>query len=320
MDLLTRLPREEDLLECALVMDDAFVYDTGERAQLVAMWRQWLREKCVLTALAEDLDRPPGTRILGFGMGVFVHDEFVREAQSSLPPYLSRQLWQHWQSGHSPVLSRPEIGAANRHDGLNWLSLHVSSANNRTLPAEAGHVRDKMLQVWFQLLGGYQLKSATQEIYGVQHRQAFETFGMCLANDYHDFFAHPDIIAPPPERWPYLFSITRAAALDSNREGTYARALFNYTPPRFAFHAVEQELLLEALSDATDREIAARLCRSAETIKKQWLRIYEKVLSADHKFFADHENNGDDKPTRGPEKKRVLLKYLRRHPEELRPH
>ena len=318
MDLLTRLPREEDLPACALVMDDAFVYDAGDRAQLIAMWRHLLREKCVVTALAEDLSRPPGTRIMGFGLGVFVHDEFAQEIQS-LPPYLSRQVLRRWQSGRSPILSASEIRAANRQGNLNWLNLHATSIGHCTQPGEVEQMRDKMLRALVQELAGYQLKSATQEGHGPEMWQVLEMVGMRLSNDYHDFFARSAHPAPLPQQHPRLFSITRDEARNGH-EGTYIRALFTYTPPRFAFHAVEQELLLEALSDATDREIAAKLCRSTETIKKQWLRIYEKVLSADHKFFADHENHGDDKPTRGLEKKRVLLKYLRRHPEELRPH
>lgn len=312
MDLLVRVPGEEDLAACAAVVEDAFVFGNTTRAQLIAMWRQLLRENYVTSALVEDRQRPPGARIVCYGMGVFVSDEFVHQVQNELPPFLSWQVLLRWQNGASPVLSTDEVRAANRHGGLNWLNLHVPCLNYAAMTEQDEKIRDKILRALLLDLSGYRLKSIWLEAYGPQMRQTFESFGMKVRNHHRGF------TASVPQRQPYLLGLTREEVRQRQHEITHASALFTYAPPRFGFSSVQQELLRAALDDNTDREIAVTLQRLETTIRKQWHRIYEQVREVDEQLLCDchHANTLQ----RGQEKKRVLLKYLRAHPEELRPH
>ena len=80
----------------------------------------------------------------------------------------------------------------------------------------------------------------------------------------------------------------------------------------------EQRVLVRALLNETDSEIAADLGVSLDAIKKCWARIYERTGRV-----APYALGPEAAPSRGRrslEKRRHLLEHLRTHPEELRPH
>jgi hypothetical protein len=53
-------------------------------------------------------------------------------------------------------------------------------------------------------------------------------------------------------------------------------------------------------------------------VKKLWRLVHQRALDAMPHLFD--EAGASDGGTRGPEKRRTLLQYLRQHPEELRPY
>lgn len=72
------------------------------------------------------------------------------------------------------------------------------------------------------------------------------------------------------------------------------------------------------LLDSTDALSAVD--RSPNTVKKLWQSIYARVEAVDPRVLNPNGVAGDEDPrTRGPEKRRHLLDYLRYHLEELRP-
>jgi len=73
-------------------------------------------------------------------------------------------------------------------------------------------------------------------------------------------------------------------------------------------------VLIEALQDKTDEEIAHAIGTTAEVVKKRWKTIYERVSDVDPTLVP-----ASPERRRGEEKRRHLVAYLRDHYEELRP-
>lgn len=315
MLLITRPPQPEELSLCAQITQDSFLFDAAQRAELVAIWRALLMTGSALAGVVEDRHRPTGEHLVGFALGVFVSDAFVTEART-LPPYVSRQVLQRWRQPRFPVLSAQDIRRANSGAGLNYLGLHLCSGKNRVTPEQESSVRDKLLESWFDVVGGYHLKCVLREVFGHAERDRYQKLGVQVWNDYAGLDGADGTSL---EERPFLLGITRDEALHAGGEGTYMRALFSYAAPRFGFSAAEQRLLLYALNGETDVEIARLLSRAPGTIKKQWLSIYAKAAKSESEFAARPASADTGVAGRGLERRRTLLNYLRQHPEELRP-
>lgn len=73
------------------------------------------------------------------------------------------------------------------------------------------------------------------------------------------------------------------------------------------------------LQHGSDGELAQELDVSIPTVKKMWLSIYRRVDQNSPEVNPNHPQQEVEITQRGKEKKRHLLIYLRKHPEELRP-
>lgn len=69
----------------------------------------------------------------------------------------------------------------------------------------------------------------------------------------------------------------------------------------------------------TSDELAASLFISPWTVKKRWNAIYERVADVDRELLLPLIANCAHVSSRGAERRRRLLYYLRQHLEELRP-
>jgi hypothetical protein len=70
----------------------------------------------------------------------------------------------------------------------------------------------------------------------------------------------------------------------------------------------------------TCEKLAAALSISPWTVKKRWSAIYERVADVDSELLPPAVANGAHALSRGAERRRYLLNYLRQHLEELRPY
>ena len=91
----------------------------------------------------------------------------------------------------------------------------------------------------------------------------------------------------------------------------------SYAAPRCSFNDSERLLLCEALDGHTDEELALELGVSLSAVKKRWVGILDRVERGRPDVFAAFNR---DTPTRGAQKRHRLLRYVRAHPEELRPY
>lgn len=96
-----------------------------------------------------------------------------------------------------------------------------------------------------------------------------------------------------------------------------ANLLFHYLEPHLDFHDPEQQLLIAALKGATDQELSNELGVNVSTVKKRWRSIFIKVEDLMPELFTSLGALDDGK--RGPQRRHLVLSYVREHPEELRP-
>ncbi len=99
--------------------------------------------------------------------------------------------------------------------------------------------------------------------------------------------------------------------------GSLLSFLFLTPPSRLRLRPSEQRMLLLALRQLTDSDIAERMDCSREYIRKLWSRVYDALHA--HAALAHVEESESRKNHRGREKRRLALEFFRAHPEELRP-
>ncbi len=115
---------------------------------------------------------------------------------------------------------------------------------------------------------------------------------------------------------------TRALAMieKSNLEANDATVLaqhFSCPLPRLFLRASDQELLLAALHNPTDEWLTRELGLTREAVKRRWSVLFERIDSAMPELFESFKT--DHLRVRGPQKRHVVLAYVRNHPQELRP-
>jgi hypothetical protein len=144
-----------------------------------------------------------------------------------------------------------------------------------------------------------------------------EAGGVELYRDYPEYRRDAAYAGWMEKLPPYLLGVTAERAL--NRVGMYVinRLFAKSLPHRFNFLPGEREVLQLAMGGLTEGEAARELSVSPNTIKKRWQTLYQKVEAVDPRLLA---SSGKTERERLKQRRRLLLDYLRVHPEELRPH
>jgi len=315
--LTFRATRPGDFDQCLTLIGDGFLYDVEARERLVRLWAEVLAQRRGESAVIEDEDRPPGARVVGVGLSVFVSDEFVEEATTTLSPYIGLHVLRRWRQGRCPILHFEDVARANAGEGINVLALHGGSLHEGVSLEEAAQIRHLLSESFVAHHRGYRLKTFLQEVYGEFEMRFMEAIGARVKTDYSWYYEQGSVPPPPPARRPYLMGMTRAEAL--RQEGTMAFSAFFPSAPRFHFTPREQDVLQHALEGETDEAIAKHLGIALVTVKKRWEAIYSRVMAADQGLLVPRVARVEAAERRGGEKRRLVLQYLRHHPEELRP-
>lgn len=295
-----------DLDRIFTITRENFSFRPIDRARFLPMWSELFRLEACHTVGVDDRRLPPETRLVGFGLSVFVNDAFA-EKISAGRPFLSRAFLEDWEAGKRPYLTKKEIAAANAGDGLNLVVLHFGWGD----VSFEDMLKMQMIQTerFIQTHAGYLTKEYLHEVFGAQLKDFMLAGGALLKNDYRDDAFKDALAGVTDENWPYL----TVQGADASRAGTIAAIFRNKsTRPRFGFSPGEQRLLDYALEGRSDEELADDLALSPWTVKKRWQKIYAKVEAVDPLVFAQE----DDKLRR---RRRHLLAFLRDHLEELRP-
>jgi hypothetical protein len=319
INLMARKGRANDLAEChALHKSLGLPYAEASWRILPEMWRAMLLKGTMKLSLVEDRARPLGSRIVSFNAILFVTDEFCSEARSTLPPYLSVELARKYLSHRLPVLDREQVAQANARDGLNVVLCIEGWAHDKLSRDQFLAVRDKQSEAFRNALNGYRVKEFLADQIGEETLQWMINAGTRLRRDYSNCFRKSGVPKPESSQRPWLVGLTKEEAFA--HPGSNIAGIFIYTPPRFHFNCSQRVLLQHALMGETCKKLAAALSISPWTVKKRWSAIYERVADIDGELLPPSVANGAYVLSRGAERKRYLLNYLRQHLEELRPY
>lgn len=318
INLIIRTGSVRDLAECyALHESLGLPYSKRSWRVLPELWRRLLAKGAMLLCLVADRAKLVGSRIISFGAIVFVTDDFCSEARSRLPPYVGVELTRQYLSRQLPVLNREQVAHANAGDGLNVMMCFEGWAQDGLSPEQLFAVRAKQGEALHLALSGYHVKEFLANPIGANASQWMLDAGARLRRDYFSYFRKNHLAKPERPGRPYLIGLTKQEAF--THPGSNIAGLFVYTTPRFHFNRSQRVLLRHALMGETCEELATSLSISPWTVKKRWHAIYERVADVDRELLPRPIAYGPHATSRGPERRRRLLNYLRQHPEELRP-
>jgi hypothetical protein len=319
ISLMARGGIADDIVACyRLHRSLGLPYSDASWRALSDMWRAMLLNGTMKLFLVEDRARPLGSRIVSFNAIVFVTDEFCSEARSRLSPYLSVELARQYVSRQSPVLNRGQIARASAGDGLNVVMCFEGWAQDGFSPEQFLAVREKQSEAFHLALCGYHIKEFLAAPIGWEALQWMLDGGTRLRRDYSNYLRKIGLPRPESSQRPWLVGLTKEEAFA--HPGSNVAGLFVYTPPRFHFNRSQRLLLQHALMGETCEKLAASLSLSPWTVKKRWRAIYERVADVDRELLPPSNAYGAHASSRGAERRRHLLNYLRQHLEELRPY
>lgn len=265
--------------------------------------------------LAEEGPRSP---ICFLGISFAAHDEFVREMKTSPQFWVSPELTRRVMRGDSPVLTPKQLREANSSDGLNlaiWegcirLGYETHSELHRYMMAV--FIEAHRGYLWKEVIGS-QIESADRLDFTLKAGAfvwdpAAAAYTSTLGKDFAEIVANPHVVG-----------ITRELEIKrrGNWGGSWIGSLFDYRAPILGFSRSEQRLLSSALPGSTDENLAEMLETSLPVVKKMWVSIYHRVEDCLPGLIP--YSPGLPAASRGKEKRRGLMAYLREHPEELRP-
>jgi len=308
-----RAARESDLATCLTLFHPAFVIPPAVKEHLVAIWRDLLAEERCTFSIVEDPSRPHPDSIEGFGVSIFVTDQFAERLRAPAAPMTATQLYEALLAGRPVVAPPSEIRARNSGNGLNVFVAHFGLRNHDLSRPQTAQALQTGSASFYFFHSGYRITALFNEVFGEQAAHYMKAGGFKLTTDFPDWTpAHPDEEAT---HRPYLFALRK----EDMAPGAINPLSFLFYPPDpvLGFSPAEQRILIRALQGETDVQIAEMLAVSRDAIKKAWGRIYDRVTTVAPYVL------GIDEPRRGPhrslEKRRHLLEYLRGHLEELRP-
>ena len=314
MDLAFRSASVADLPQWMSLVVGRLAYGADTLARLPIVWRRLLKDGALVAAVIEDRTRPSAARVVGFGASVFVTGAFMRQARAGTEPYLTARVIRAEAEGVTPILRPAAIRKANAGDGLSVVILHYGEAAALD-PDALQRARLLALEAFLWAHRGYRVNEVLQEFWDeIDPRFVTQGWGRLRA-DFAEFYARQGLPVPPSGRGPRLIGLTREE-VGAEPGTTIMSPLFVHTPPRFGFRPGEQQLLELAIGGVTDTQLARMLHIAEPTVKGRWRSIYDRVgVSAPELAPA----TAATAETRGKEKRRKLLDYVRRHPEELRP-
>jgi len=272
---------------------------------LPALWTRLLGHSAFNADVIEDLRRPAGQRIVGVGMAIALDDAWRRRLVDAPPPRAPACLYEALLSGTFQPPSDKELARLNGRGEVSFLVLHYEQLHTDLGNPDTLETLGVAMSLFRQAHAGYRLSHLFQE--GLAEQGAYlESMG---------FRARTCRSAPGDSN---LYGLSRDDAMRL-LPGSPVRDAFQFTPPRCGFSGAERRLLRLAVTQLSDEAIGDELGISVHGIKKLWRSVHLRALDKLPQLFEDAATSTDN-GTRGPERRRTLLQYLRQHPEELRPY
>lgn len=300
-----RLLGHGDLQEAQAFVPDWLNLPAPVRAALPAIWTRLLGHPGFNADVIEDLNRPPGQRIVGLGMAIALDERWRQRMAEDPPAFAPALIYEELLDGRFQPPGDKELGRLSGQGEVAFLVLHYEQVLTDLANPDTMELLALAMSLFRQAHAGYRLQHLYQEGLGEQGAYLL-SMGFRSRTQRNQ--------AELPE----LYGLSRDEA-SRLLPGSPVRDAFQFTPPRIGFSASERRLLRLAVTQLTDEQIGDELGISGHGIKKQWRAVHQRALDAMPQLFDDAVNQSET-GTRGPERRRSLLMYLRHHPEELRPY
>ena len=283
-------------------------------------WLRLLESEAKIAVVIENVEG--SRRAISFvGVTVFVTDDFVREIKTPPLRWFGPELAKRVSRGDSPILHNKHLRDANACLGLNAMVWEGCPHPNFIDDTRRPRV---VMDAFIETHRGFRLKELISvQVESAERLEFVLKSGAFLWDPVNGRYVkslhnHPREIVSKP----HLAGVTRELERSQGPWGaSWVGRLFEYEPPRCSFSPSEQRLLELALAGdtSTNEELADALGISLPTVKKLWQSIYRRGTEGVPELRPDAVRADIEESTRGKEKRRRLLAYLRDHPEELRP-
>jgi DNA-binding CsgD family transcriptional regulator len=284
-------------------------------ADLPVMLERALREERL--ACFQVFEATGGTtpEIAALRIAAFVNPHFADAFFEAPHPDLAARVWSLEREGRSVMLDRAGIALANARGDLRLAVLHWCVRHPNPLHPETARILSMVPAAWAASIGGFRFTDLVcYEVYGKVPATVMRTFGYRCHNDSPAWRARES--AAPEDKTPFAF-YWRASDPPQGLSGIFGSTFANAPRPRFRFSRAQQRLLSFALEGRSDRELAAALSISYDTVRQTWSGIFQRIDEADASLLAERQ---DSEGKRGAEKRRLVLEYVRQHMEEVRPY
>lgn len=280
---------------------------------LPALWQRLVDEPSMVSGVMEDLAMPAGQRIQAWGVTMILPDALVQELALHAEPrvFVTRRIYAALLDGSFEPMSDRDIGIANARGTLTMMILHFSQRDHDISNPYVHSVIAIANDAFRAFHDGYNTHAIYYETGAIS-----DLVALASGFDRLSYANETELAALPLERRPAFYGLTRERA-KLRVPGSPARNSFEHQPPLFRFSASQRRLLWHALFDDSDEALMPLLGVSVHGLKKLWRGIYESIEDRMPEFFG--EPSGDEQGKRGPEKRRLVLAYVRQRPEELRP-
>jgi hypothetical protein len=317
MDLRVRPMEKADIDRCVDLLCGHAAYPEALIALLPRAWKRLLRDDALNAVVVERVDLDLRSRPVCFAASVVVSEAWMTEAWVGREPYLTRRTICAELSDRSPILRRDALlRRLNAGPGVDVLILHYAETPAPLSRDDRAALRFFMWQSFIETTRGYRINRIVQEFWDeIDQEYVLHGWGRVLT-DYVDWFAAQGIPMPPLGSRPHLLGVSREEV--RRRPGDIAAPLFVYTSPRIFFSRAEQRLLRSGLGGRTDADLAEHLGVGLPTIKTTWRNVYLRVARMAPEVLPEPKADRE-RSARQREKRRSVLEYVRRHPEELRP-
>ncbi len=295
----------------AFVGFNALPLEPRVRRALPSLLQQLISSPACNVTVFED-NWGAGQAIVSVAGGVFLADAVIdRYLAAPHPGFLSSVLASLLEGGR-PLLTQEEIRRANSTDGLNLAVLPLPTGTVGFDDPRHAELRKAAPQAGVRCYGGYRLRAMYYEVFTDPIAGYLQAGGYRLL---HDFSAQEGSGIFGSGCRPRMFRLTRADLPPGAM--SMATQMFDPLPARLGLTPAEQRVALRALDGASDQALAESLGLSSETVRSCWRSIYHR-LAAEIPQFDSGAKHGNGL-TRGSEKRRIAIEYLRQNLHELRP-
>jgi hypothetical protein len=296
-----------DMMTC-LEMQPACIGDqlVGRKLAL-GVWNELLSSPSFLGMVIES-ERPiGGHHIVACGLGVFVTAAFADQEISNPRPGLNARIVASCVAGKPVVMSYEELGLGNATNGVDFVNMYGTWREEISNPEDLMEVRALMATSFLESHAGYRLNRMLKEAVGASRIGFQGATGIWR------------MLAEFPESDSALFKVvSKEIAFD--HPYSVAAVIYSYREPVLGLVKGDQQLLIAALKGATDSELALQLGVGLPSIKKRWLSVFARFETVKPELPGISAGKMPDYPKRGPQRRHLVLSYVRARPEELRPY